>query len=222
MKNQIHIHFLILLTLISGLAKSLNPAISHTKSLMSADKTIRNTEPSELLSFEAVQKSDKVELFWDIRSKTQHAYFTLERSKNGINFEKLATIDAGGNANNLIQYIETDHQPLKGKSYYRLKLTDIKNKSTYSNILVIQGSQAKHLTASSQMANKTDLKKVENTPVLVVLSDAQGNEHYSKVRVKSEETNIIGTDHENRLTPGTYTIKATSYNALYSQKLIVR
>ncbi|MDF2451499.1 MAG: hypothetical protein K0S26_1003 [Bacteroidota bacterium] len=221
MKTPIHIHFLILLTIISSFAKSINPVIEN-KSLKSADISIKNTEPSELLSFEAVQKADKVELFWDIKSKSQHDFFTVERSKNGINFEKIATIDAGGNSNNMIQYIETDHRPLKGKSYYRLKLTDNKNKSTYSNVIVVNSASDKKSASASKPGNKIDLKKLGNKPVLVVLRDAGGKEHYSKVEVKTEESNIIGTDQENRLTPGTYTIKATSHNALYSHKLIVR
>lgn len=221
MKTPIHIHFLILLTIVSSIAKSTTPVIEH-KSFKSANVSIINTEPSELISFEAVQKVDKVELFWDIKSKSQHDFFTLERSKNGVNFEKIATIDAGGNTNNLIQYIETDHKPLKGKAYYRLKLTDNKNKSNYSNVIVVNSSSDKKSASSSKPANKIDLKKLGNKPVLVVLRDSGGKEHYSKVEVKTEESNIIGTDQENRLTPGTYTIKATSHNALYSQKLIVR
>lgn len=219
MKTIIYIHALILLSAIF-IRVSLRPVLENNVTNPSSSKTSNRTEPGELISFEAVQKADKVELFWDIKSKLQHAYFTLERSKNGFNFEKIATIDAGGNTNNLIQYIETDNRPLKGKAYYRLKLTDIKNKSTYSNVIIVNSK--KNTISSSKPATKIDFKKLGDAPILVVLRDDNGKEHYSKVQVKAEDSNIVGTDHENRLTPGTYLIKATSQNALYSHKLIVR
>lgn len=220
MKTSIHIHLIILLTIISSVAKSTNPDIKKNSSLKSSAVSKINTGPSELLNFEAIQKPGKVELFWDIKSKLQHAFFTLERSKNGVNFEKIATIDAGGNTNNPIQYIETDNSPLKGKSFYRLKLTDTKNNSTYSNVIIINSE--KNADSSSKPTKKVDFKKLGDAPILVVLRDTDGKEHYSKVQVKAEDSNIIGTDHENRLRPGIYMIKATSYNALYSHKLIVR
>lgn len=219
MKTIIFIHSLILLSAVF-IRVNHKPVLENSNSIALSSKIHKLTEPSELLSFEAVQKADKVELFWDIKSKLQHAYFTLERSKNGFSFEKIATIDAGGNTNNLIQYIETDHRPLKGKAFYRLKLTDIKNKSTYSNVIIV--NRKKNTISSSKPANKIDFKKLGGMPILVVLSDDDGKEHYSKVQVKAEDSDIIGTDHENRLTPGTYMIKATSQNSLYSHKLIVR
>lgn len=219
MKTIIFIHALILLSAISFRINH-KPILEKKSSTPSSSKIHKLIGTSELISFEAIQKAGKVELFWDIKSKSQDDFFTLERSKNGVNFEKIATIDAGGNTNNQIQYIETDNNPLKGKAFYRLKLTDIKNKSTYSNVIIV--NREKNINSSSKPTNSIDFKKLGDTPILVVLRGVDGKEQYSKVQVKSEDSNIIGTDHENRLTPGTYTIKGTSYNALYSHKLIVR
>ncbi len=137
-------------------------------------------------------------------------------------------IDATSSINNLIQYLETDNQPLKGISYYRLKLTDQNNGNTYSNIVKVNNTSGKKRTANVpyKPASSADLKlyfkNEENTEVLMVLRDINGNEVYSKVIVAVENSEITGVDPENKLAAGIYIITATSNNLLYSQKLIVR
>ena len=79
-----------LLAVLSSFARSASPindrSIHRFKNI-----SILNIEPcSDLITFEAIKKANKVEFFWDIKTKTYHDYFTLERSKDGANFEKTA------------------------------------------------------------------------------------------------------------------------------------
>lgn len=181
----------------------------------------------ELINFDVVKNGDKVEVFWTIASEPHHNYFTLERSRNGIDFEKVSVIDATSSVNNMIQYLETDNQPLNGISYYRLKLTDLHNENSYSNSIKVnytfgkkRNMRVSHLV--SVEALKLFFKTEEHTEVLMVLKDTHGKEWYSKVIVAIENSEIIGDDPEKKLVAGTYIIIATSNNLLYNQKLIVR
>jgi hypothetical protein len=180
------------------------------------------------LNFDVVKNGFRIEAFWSITSELHHNYFTLERSRNGKDFQKVSVIDATSSINNLIEYLETDNQPLKGISYYRLKLTDQTNGNTYSNIVKVNYTFGKKrdTNASRKPSSSADLKlylkNEENTEVLMVLRDINGNEVYSKVIVAVENSEITGVDPENKLAAGTYIITATSNNLLYSQKLIVR
>lgn len=183
--------------------------------------------PMELLSFDAVKNGDRVEIFWTTASEYNNDYFVLERSKDGVDFDKLAIIDGAGTTHNIIQYAETDFHPYKGVSYYRLKQTDFDNKSTYSNVVTVNYTlSTKKLDVFPNPSGgdgiKMNFENMENTEVLVVLRDINGKEFYSKVLVVLENAEIIGIDTENRLTPGTYIITATSNNLLYSKKLIVK
>jgi hypothetical protein len=189
---------------------------------------INDSLPVSPINFDVVRNGFRIEAIWSITSKLHHNYFTLERSRNGKKFEKVSVIDAMSSINNLIQYLETDNQPLKGISYYRLKLTGQNNESTYSNSIKVNYTFAekrqtnvvrKPLTSADL---KLFLKNENNAEILMVLRDANGNEVYSKVIVAVENSEITGIDPENKLAAGTYIITATSNNLLYNQKLIVR
>ena len=188
----------------------------------------KGTLPISPLNFDAIKNGDKIEAFWTITSENNHNYYTLERSRNGVDFEKVSVIDAPSSTNTMIQYLETDNEPLKGMSYYRLKLTDHHNENTYSNSVMVNYTFGKKnsMNVSHNRANIADLKlylkNEENAEILMVLRDANGNECYSKVIVAVENSEITGVDPENKLAAGTYIITATSNNLLYSQKLIVR
>lgn len=181
----------------------------------------------KLVSFNAVKHGNKVEIFWTASSSLNNDYFTLERSKNGIDFTKVAVIDMANTTSNILHYTETDYQPLKGVSYYRLKHTDLNKQHTYSNIVMVnyvfdKNKSNSYSNTATNGALKLNLINLENTEVLVVLKDADGAEFFSKVIVSIEDSKIIGVDTQNKIAPGTYIVTATSNNALYSQKLTIR
>ena len=80
--------------------------------------------PIELTNFDTNCEGDKVNLGWSTETEINNDYFTVERSRDGINFEAIATINGAGNSIATINYNWTDDNPLSGTSYYRLKQTD--------------------------------------------------------------------------------------------------
>jgi hypothetical protein len=53
-----------------------------------------------------------------------NAFFTLERSGDGIVFHSIGQVSGQGNATSLNTYAFTDDAPMSGGSYYRLVQTD--------------------------------------------------------------------------------------------------
>ncbi len=96
-----------------------------------------NPLPIELLSFNAKPDNDFVNITWSTLSETNNDYFTVEKSKDAINFETVANVDGAGNSNTRLNYSAKDNEPFSGISYYRLKQTDFDGMVTYSNIVVI-------------------------------------------------------------------------------------
>lgn len=96
--------------------------------------------PIHLLNFSAVFSNDIVNLNWTTASETDNNFFTVERSIDGINFEKLNTINSKGKFNQ--SYQTSDINPHKGVSYYRLKQTDFNNSFSYSNIQAVNSDEA--------------------------------------------------------------------------------
>ncbi len=91
--------------------------------------------PITLISFEAkTYKKDQVKLEWVTASEVNNAFYTIERSTDGQNFETVANIDGAGNSDNVLFYSFVDVSPLNGLSFYRLKQTDFNGEFDYSEI----------------------------------------------------------------------------------------
>lgn len=183
--------------------------------------------PIELLSFNAIRNGDKVDAYWTTVSELNNDYFTLERSKDGVNFEIVLTADGAGTSNYILNYSETDFSPYDGISYYRLKQTDFNGNSSYSQIVSVNyiftdDNLSVYPNPSDGTNINVALKNVENKEILLVLRDVIGKEYYSKVVISSTENEIIGIDLEHKLASGAYIITASSNNKLYSKKLIIK
>ncbi len=82
--------------------------------------------PVELLYFTAVDANQKVKLNWATATETNNKEFEIQRSTDGINFEKVSVLSAQNSGNSLITlyYENSDPNPYGGTSYYRLKQID--------------------------------------------------------------------------------------------------
>ena len=89
--------------------------------------------PIELLGFEAaLTANNDVKLTWQTVQEINNDYFTIERSTGSNFFENVQQIDSKGNSNALQSYETTDKNPYSGRSFYRLKQTDIDGHFSYS------------------------------------------------------------------------------------------
>jgi hypothetical protein len=98
------------------------------------------TVPITLLSFDAKanNKADAVLVSWRTASEINNAYFEVERSSNGVLFEKIGRVKGCGTCNATQEYNFTDNEPYNGVSYYRLKQVDNNNKFSYSRIVSVE------------------------------------------------------------------------------------
>ena len=89
--------------------------------------------PITLLSFEAAPYGDRrVRLQWTTVEEINNAFFTVERSADGINYEALAQLDGAGTSTEIRAYQYIDQEPVNGNSFYRLKQTDFNGEFEYS------------------------------------------------------------------------------------------
>jgi hypothetical protein len=225
MKKEIQTRLLIMLIGISGATAAMCATILNSHYSETTYRNLNLPAP-KLFTLEVFKNGGKVEAFWSASNESGDDYYTLERSKNGINFEAVSRIDMANTSTNVIQYIETDYQPLKGISYYRLKCTDSRKNTAYSNIARVNYNIDKSGIPGIKQPNSDKiinaLKQLPPTEDLVVLRDNNGKEFYSKVLISVENCDIVGYDTSNKLPSGTYLITGTSNNILYGQKLIVR
>ena len=183
--------------------------------------------PISLLDFTAIANNNKVDIKWTTVTETNNSYFTIEKSDDGKNFNKLINVQGAGNSTSQKDYYESDYQPYNGTSYYRLKQTDFNGNYKYFPIVVVFFNLEKNIkfypnpiqTNQNLNAQVTGYK---NEEILVVLRDVQGKEFYSKLIISEEDTQLFTFDATQQIPPGTYLIVASSNGSIYSQKIIVR
>ncbi|MEO8762519.1 MAG: T9SS type A sorting domain-containing protein, partial [Bacteroidia bacterium] len=183
--------------------------------------------PISLLDFSAIANNNKVDLKWETATETNNAYFTIEKSKDGVVFTKLIDILGAGNSTSQKNYYESDYQPYNGTSYYRLKQTDFNGNYKYFTVVVVDFNAKKNISfyptpVKTNQSLNVQIDGYKNEEVLVVLRDIQGREFYSKVLVTHEETQLFAIDVTQQILPGIYLIVASSNGNIYSQKIIVR
>ena len=90
--------------------------------------------PVTLTSFSAKPETERVLLQWTTETEQNVDRFEVERSKDGVDFEYVTTVEANGNTSSLSMYGAHDNNPLTGYSYYRLKAVDINGEFDYSDL----------------------------------------------------------------------------------------
>jgi hypothetical protein len=80
--------------------------------------------PVELMSFNTYCYENYRKIYWSTASENDNAFFTLERSVDGIHFEVLEVIAPPGIKTSHADYEVLDQEQLSGTVYYRLSQTD--------------------------------------------------------------------------------------------------
>jgi len=125
--------------------------------------------PVELTSFNAHCNNRTTLLNWTTESEKDNDYFTIEKSCDGFQFEKMKIIPGGGNSTTKLNYSLIDENPCIGTTYYRLSQTDVNGTteivalattecSSYSDLLVYPNPAT---TAFSLSGNLQHIEKLQ-------------------------------------------------------------
>jgi hypothetical protein len=98
--------------------------------------------PIELISFEGRTVGYANELSWSTASERNNDHFDVERSTDGMHFQRIGTVAGEGNSQQLLHYTLLDEAPINGLNYYRLLQTDEDGTNTYSSIVVLRNERA--------------------------------------------------------------------------------
>lgn len=98
----------------------------------------QNALPVSLLSFTAHKEGfGRARLKWATASEKNNKGFDIEKSKDGILFEKIGFVPGKGNSQTVVNYQTTDHA-FNAPAYYRLKQTDNDGTIDYSKIVYLE------------------------------------------------------------------------------------
>jgi hypothetical protein len=134
--------------------------------------------------FIAISDGKRVFVNWTSSNDRNYDYFTIEKSKDGVNFSASLIVKGVGGVPGL-EYFDCDYAPYEGMSYYRLKQTDYYGDYVYSGVVPVNFQLLKDGTiiTAPKLPDTSELEELQTRETLVVLQDKQGARHVSKVRV---------------------------------------
>jgi hypothetical protein len=163
-----------------------------------------NPLPVTLLSFKAEAIEKQVKVNWQTTAEYKILSFTIERSRDGQNWETLTNIDAKGSPNAITDYAILDKNPWAGTSYYRLRTTDLDGTVSFSKRVSVFITGEKPMAvlypnpaAGSQVFVQTALK-------VEAVYDVLGKAMAFKAQPVAEEAGTWQVQFAAPLSPGSY------------------
>jgi hypothetical protein len=169
--------------------------------------------PVTLVSFTAKKENQTALLQWSTSFETNSAFFEIQRSYNGNDWQAIGQVAAGGESRAALHYAFTDPNPLnggpsKGENLYRLKMIDADETFAYSIIrsLRFEGVSAVAIfpnpTAEKIQITVVDWGKVERVNII----NAMGKAVYESVSSQLSHISANGIQVKN-LPVGLYFVK---------------
>ncbi|MFA7273941.1 MAG: T9SS type A sorting domain-containing protein [Crocinitomicaceae bacterium] len=138
--------------------------------------------PVTLTYFNAVlSENETVQLSWQTAAEINSAYFTLERSINGVSWEEIGKVNAAGNSTEEINYSFQDKRPFDGVSYYRLSQTDLDGQTKDLGIRSILRDGEEIIVFPNPAVGRIEFQGPIGSFEYVALYDVLGNNIMSSV-----------------------------------------
>jgi hypothetical protein len=181
--------------------------------------------PVELLSFEASQAGASVRLDWSTASEINNDYFTVERSRDGVEFSDVINVSGAGNSTNVSNYTTFDTDPMNGVSYYRLRQTDFDGTQSWSEIRKINISRELPVSVypNPVISNVISIAAASETERVksVNIYDLSGKFiQQLGLGADSGDLKVKELTLTNEITPGSYLLEITTNESVYREKII--
>lgn len=187
---------------------------------------IASVLPVNLKYFDAQLNGNKVKTEWATSQESNLGNFAVERSgENGV-WATIAEIPAS-NLGGDHYYTFVDTLPLKGKSYYRLRITRKADGST-EKISASKAITIHSKTSLSVMPNpirsiaKLELQTTHSGTAEILLMNMQGAVVYQKQLEIKEGHNTVQLDQMDRFPRGTYILQVKTPDELFNRRIVIQ
>ncbi len=176
--------------------------------------------PIVLTNFRGTLVNNTGLLNWTTTSEINSKDFDIEKSIDGINFNKIGTLTAGSNSSVTRNYNFTDTK-LYPLNYYRLRINDVNGKNTLSDVVLIKYNPSNQsiTVLNNPFSNEIDIRlaKMPLDKMIVEIFDQKGSKVYSNTFSASLNVNISGISN---LAAGAYFITTTLDGIAFTNKVV--
>jgi hypothetical protein len=93
--------------------------------------------PVTYTSVKAWQQNDNISVAWNVENELNIKQYEIEKSTDGINFNKVATVDATDGSASSAQYNWVDEDLINGEDYYRICSIGNNGSTEYSEVVKV-------------------------------------------------------------------------------------
>ncbi|MBX2930497.1 MAG: T9SS type A sorting domain-containing protein [Chitinophagaceae bacterium] len=161
-----------------------------------------STLPAFLTAFTShYTKGEKIDLIWATTTEINVAYYEVERSINGNDFEAIGKITAQNRASSNYNFADFNYNK-KGNNYYRVKIVDNDSKYSYSKILQVKINDTKKIEIYPN--------PIVNGILSIYLNDVSSNKRIN-VRLINQAGQILYNNYYTQETDGKIDINVANY-----------
>lgn len=180
---------------------------------------------THLIDFNAVLQDNKVKLSWTATEEPGSYGYEVERSSDNANWTKVSFVEANNNTGTY-QYQSEDINPLKGTSYYRIRILETAGTNRYSNIKKIDNnSLGSDLTIMPNPATTFTHLKFESRwsgMSQIRFLDIQGKTVLSLNQRINTGLNEINVNLPETINAGTYIVTINADGEIIQEKLFIK
>lgn len=177
--------------------------------------------PVKLSGFKGLSGFAGNTLSWVSENETDNAGFEIERSTDGVQFEKIGFVSGKGNSSRQ-EYSFADQVNVPATAYYRLKQLDVNGSFTYSAVVIVRRSQGLDLQAyPNPFTNRlfVEMKNMNSSNIKSLqLMDVAGR-LYPVSAAYTVNGFVLNTD---QLPSGVYFLQWKNEGAFYKTMVIKR
>jgi len=169
--------------------------------------------PITLINFNGKKQKNGTNSFeWTTSSEINNEYFSIERSKDAIEFTEIGFVNGAGNSNTTLYYNFIDNSPLFDINYYRLRQTDFDGNYSFSDIIALDNSKTDVNIFISNHSLQINLDN-EISKGNIEIYDAVGRVVYSDIITSSKRISI------DNFNTGIYIVKVSTPTGNIIQKV---
>ncbi len=180
--------------------------------------------PVTLTNVKAYQQNKGVQIEWTAQEEININRYEIERSQNGLQFEKIGSVEAKGNSNTISNYNYFDANPFSGTNFYRIKIIEaghdgysqvlkINVNNSYENILTIYPNPI----TGNMIALQMNLPKGNYT---IALYNKLGQQIMNKVITYAGGLSNETIELSNSLAAGIYQLRLSGNGINISRQVI--
>ncbi|MBB1286570.1 choice-of-anchor J domain-containing protein [Flavisolibacter sp. BT320] len=176
--------------------------------------------PIDFKGFTGTIKGGMVAFEWITSHEINSHYFVVERSRNGINFEPIDSVQGLGTSRTGTAY-SLEVKPWPGQTHYRLRVTSLDGSVAYSHVQTINMKKNSSLLSASainpSLVRVAYITQTEKQGRLELV-DLNGRVHFSRVSKFAKGQSLCNID-THRLPAGLYIVRIVYADGIESEKL---